>query len=93
MPPDPDRPKNAYVREDHLMPRLPGLHLLLTGTEPAGERRRRTRRGADVRCPASEQDVIGYLREHGITLIYDQAAGTLQAGTTGAAKTIIRKAS
>jgi hypothetical protein len=29
--------------------------------------------------------VIGYLREHQITLIYDQAAGTLQAGTIAAA--------
>jgi hypothetical protein len=34
--------------------------------------------------------VIGYLRDCGITLIYDPAAGTLQAGI---AKTIIRKAS
>jgi hypothetical protein len=93
-PPDPGRPKNAYVREDRILPRLPALHLLLTGTGSTGERRRRrTRRGADARCPASEQDVIGYLREHGITLIYDQPAGTLQAGTGQAAKTLIRKAS
>jgi site-specific DNA recombinase len=94
MPPDPERPKNAYIREDRLMPRLPGLYLQLAGAGSAGERRRRrTRRGADVRCPASEQDVIRYLREHGITFIYDQAAGTLQAGTGEAAKTLIRKAS
>jgi hypothetical protein len=54
------------------MPRLPGLYLQLTGTGSAeGRRRRRTCRGADVRCPVGEQDVIGYLREHGITLIYD----------------------
>jgi site-specific DNA recombinase len=94
MPPDPDRPKNAYVREDRLLPRLPGLYLQLTGAGSAGERRRRrTRRGAGVRCPASEQDVIGYLRERGITLIYDQAAGTLQAGTAAAAMNITREAS
>ena len=45
MPPDPDRPKNAYVREDRLLPRLPGLYLMLTGAESAarGRRRRRTR--------------------------------------------------
>jgi site-specific DNA recombinase len=92
MPPDPDRPKNAYVREDRLLLRLPGLYLLLTGAGSAGERRRRRRR-ADVRCPASEQDVIGYLREQGITLIYDQAAGTLQAGTAAAAMNITREAS
>ena len=34
--------------------------------------------------------MIGYLRERGITLTYDPAAGTLQADT---AKTLIRKAS
>ena len=45
---DPGRPKNAYIREDRIVPHLPALHLLLT--EPAGEgRRRRTRRGVDVR--------------------------------------------
>jgi hypothetical protein len=95
MPPDPDRPKNAYIREDRLLPRLPGLYLQMAGAEPAagGRRRRRTRRGIDVRCPASEQDVIMYLRRHQITLIYDQAARTLQAGTGEAAKTFIRKAS
>jgi len=34
--------------------------------------------------------VIGYLRDRGITLTYDPAAGTLQADT---AKTTIREAS
>jgi site-specific DNA recombinase len=47
--PDPGRPKNAYIREDRILPHLPALHLLLTGTEPAPGRRRRTRRGADAR--------------------------------------------
>jgi hypothetical protein len=37
--------------------------------------------------------VIGYLRDRGITLTYDPAAGTLQAGTCEAAKTTIRKVS
>jgi site-specific DNA recombinase len=94
MPPDPDRPKNAYIREDRLLPWLPGLYLLLVGAGSAGgRRRRRTRHGADVCCPASGQDVIGYLREHGITLIYDQAAGTLQTGTAVTAMNITREAS
>ena len=30
--PDPRRPKDAYVREDQIVPRLPALHLLLTGS-------------------------------------------------------------
>ena len=93
-PPDPGRPKNAYVREDRILPRLPALHLLLTGRSLPPAARRRTRRGADARPPAaSPEDVIGYLREHQITLTYDPAAGTLQAGTAEATKTITRKAS
>ncbi len=93
-PPDPGRPKNAHVREDRILPRLPALHLLLTGTQPPASRRRRTRRGTDARPPAaSPEDAIGYLREHQITLTYDPAAGTLQAGTAEANKTTIRKAS
>jgi len=93
-PPDPGRTKNAHVREDRILPRLPALHLLLTGTQPPASRRRRTRRGADARpLAASPEDVIGYLREHVITLTYDPAAGTLQAGTAEATKTTITKAS
>ncbi len=57
--------------------------------EPAGrQRRRRTRRGADVRSQASPEDVIGYLRERQITLTYDPASGTLHAGTAQAAQTL-----
>jgi site-specific DNA recombinase len=87
----PDRPKNAYVREDRILQHLPALHLLLT--EPAGgPRRRRTRRGADVRCRAAE-DVILYLREQELILAYDPAAGTLCAGTGENSQTITLKAS
>jgi site-specific DNA recombinase len=93
VPPDPGRPKNAYIREDRILPHLPALRLLLTGTEPAAGRRRRTRRGADARPQAGPEDVIGYVRDRGITLTYDPAAGTLQAGTGEVAKTVIRKAS
>jgi site-specific DNA recombinase len=88
--PDPARPKNAYIREDRILPHLPALYLLLAGTSPADRRRRRTRRGADARPRASPETVIGYLRDRGITLTYDPAAGTLQADT---AKTTIGKAS
>ena len=93
-PPDPGRPRNAHVREDRILPRLPALHLLLAGAQPPARRRRRTRRGTDARpLAASPEDVIGYLREHRISLIYDPAAGTLQAGTAEATKTSNRKAS
>jgi site-specific DNA recombinase len=87
-PPDPGRPKNAYIREDRILPHLPALYLVLTGTEAA--RRQRTRRRVDARPQAEAKDVIGYMGDRGIPLTYDKAEGTLQAGT---AKTIIRKAS
>jgi site-specific DNA recombinase len=86
MPPDPARPKNTYVREDKLLPHLPALHLLLTG--PATRARRRTRAGADVRSTVSPGAVIGYLREHEITLTWDPAAAALQARATKTAKTV-----
>jgi hypothetical protein len=68
MAPDPSRPKNTYIREDKLLPHLPALHLLLT--TPATRARRRTRAGADVTGTVSPGEVIGYLREHEITLTW-----------------------
>ena len=41
--------------------------------------------------PASVAEAIGCLRDRQITLTYDQDAGTLQAATSEAAKTIIGK--
>ena len=79
----PDRLKNAYVREDRILPHLPALHLQIT--EPAiPQRRRRTRHGIDTRHPASPEDVIRYLRERRITLTYNPASGALTAGTAEA---------
>lgn len=89
------RPGPAHerlLREDRILPHLSALHLLLT--EPAGgQRRRRTRRGADVRHQPSPEDVTGYLRERQITLTYDPASGTLDTGTGKAAQTITLTAS
>jgi hypothetical protein len=63
-------------------------------TEPAaGQRRQRTRRGADVRYQASPEDVTGYLRERQITLTYYPVSGTPDAGTAEAAQTITLTAS
>jgi DNA invertase Pin-like site-specific DNA recombinase len=90
--PDPGRQKNAYIREDRILAHLPTLHALVTEAHPNEGRRRRTRRGTDIRCQDSSEDVIGYLSEHRVTLIYDPAVGTLHAGTTDAA-TVILKAS
>ena len=89
MSPDPSRPKNAYVREDKLLPHLPALHLLLTTS--AAHARRRTRSGTDVKATASPGEVIGYLREHEITLTWDPATAALQARATQTAKTVTVK--
>ena len=86
--PGPDRAGNAYIREERILRHLPAVHLLLTG--PAGgTRRRRTRRGTDVRPAASPREAIGYLRANEIVLTYDQATGNLLVGATGAAKTTV----
>ena len=47
--PDSGRRKNAYVREDLIVPHLPALHLLLSEAAGGQRSRRRTRRGTDVR--------------------------------------------
>jgi hypothetical protein len=83
--PDLSRPKNAHIREGRILAHLPALHLLLTGTSPAAGRRRRTRRGTDVRPQDSPEDVTVYLREQQITLTYDPAGRTPRAGTGEAA--------
>jgi hypothetical protein len=84
--PDPARPKNAYVREDKILAQLPALHSLLTcprqpGAGAAARGRRRTRRGTEINAPANAGDIISCLREHRVTLTWDQAAATLHAGT------------
>jgi site-specific DNA recombinase len=86
---DPGRPKNAYFREDQALEHLPALHLLLTQAEPSPLRRRRTRRGVDVRSALNPQDTVQFFRESQIALVYDQVAGTLQADKSETAKTII----
>ena len=91
--PDPGRPKNAYVREGRALAQLPALHLLLTQAELPPARRRRTRRGVDVRAALSPEGAARFLRENKAVLVYHQATGTLKAGTSGTTKTISRKAS
>jgi site-specific DNA recombinase len=91
--PDPGRPKNAHVPEGRILPHLPALHALLGETPPTEGRRRRTRRGVDVRHQATAENVIGYLREQQITLTYDPAVGTLYVGAGDAVQAITLKAS
>ena len=81
------------MREDRILLHLTALHVLLGETAPAEGRRKRTRRGVDVRHQATAEDVIGYLREKELTLTYNPATGTLRAGAAEAAKTVTLKAS
>jgi site-specific DNA recombinase len=90
--PDPGRARNAYVREDRALERLPALHLLLTPAVTRRGRRRRTRHGVDVRAALSPQDAIQFFRESQITVVYDQATGTLQVHKDEIAESIIGKA-
>ncbi|MFC4056641.1 zinc ribbon domain-containing protein [Actinomadura syzygii] len=55
---DPDRPKNLYIREDHILPHLPALHILLTGLSET------VRDGA----PPDSKEVIDRLRTRKIAL-------------------------
>jgi site-specific DNA recombinase len=91
-PPDPGRAKNAYVREDRIVARLPALHLLLAGAGGSeAQYRRRTRRGADARQHASPEDIIAALRNNDVTLTFDPAAGTLHAEGAAAIQIVTRK--
>jgi hypothetical protein len=92
-PADPGRAKNAYVREDRILPQMPALYLLLAGAQSPAGRRRRTRHGADARPARSSEEAAGYLRQHQIILTWDQADGTPRAQTTRATKTITVTAS
>jgi hypothetical protein len=90
--PDHGRPRNTFIREDRVLPHLPALHLLLTGADGSeGQRRRRTRRGADARHHASPEDVIARLRDNQVTLTFDAAAGTLHAKGAAAIHIVTRK--
>jgi hypothetical protein len=75
------------------MEHLPALHLILTRTELSSARRRRTRRGVDVRPALSPQAAARFLRENEVVVVYDQATGTLHANTSGTVKTIASETS
>jgi len=82
--PDPDRPKNSYVREAKVLAELPTLEMLPTRTHqarpsPAGRTRRRTRGGVDLNASAPVAEIITQMREHQVTLTWNHDAATLRA--------------
>jgi site-specific DNA recombinase len=80
--PDPARPKNAYVREDQILPHLAALAILLAG--PAGTPARGSRSRAKLIGPADTAALIDQLRADGTVLTYDPDGRTLRAGGHGA---------
>jgi site-specific DNA recombinase len=74
--PGPGRPKNLYVREDQILPRLAALAILhaADGKPASGKNGRRAR----LTAPARASDLIDQLRSDGVSLIYDPAAKTLR---------------
>jgi DNA invertase Pin-like site-specific DNA recombinase len=77
--PDPDRPKNLYIREDRILGHLPALYLLLAGPGPRHE-------------PSSTADVIAYLRDEEIILTYDPETRSLRADANEEVKIPIDRA-
>ena len=80
--PDPGRPKNLYVREDQILPRLAALAILRADADH--DRRRGKQGSAQVTVPAQAADLIDRLRAAGFTLTYDPDTRTLRADTQGA---------
>ena len=90
--PDPDRPKNAYVREEVLLAHLPALHL------PTGPRAAATRPQCAQKAPhpprdrchrpaASPGESSATCASTEFALTWDPAAATLRSGATKAIKT------
>ena len=76
--PDQDRPKNAYVREDQILPHLAAIAILLAGS--AGIPGRGSCGTAEVTGPVGTATLIDQLRADGTVLTYDPDGRTLRAG-------------
>jgi site-specific DNA recombinase len=80
--PDPDRPKNVYVREDKILPRLAALAILHTGDQHTKHGHKQS--DARVIAPVDAAGLIDRLRLTGVSLIYDPAAKALRTSTADA---------
>ena len=87
--PDPARPKNAYVREDQILPHLAAIAILLAAS--AGISRPESGRPAQVTGPADGAVLIDRLRADGVVLTYDPDDRTLHAGGHDAPPVVIGK--
>ncbi|MGW0771716.1 hypothetical protein [Streptomyces sp. NPDC002676] len=84
--PEPGRTPNAYLREDHVLPHLPALHLRLTSSRlnPPGL-------ASVIKDPVSPTpaQAIAHLRSQEISLTFDPATRSLTADTPKAERIII----
>jgi len=71
--PDPDRPKNTYVREDQILPHPAAIAILLAGD--AGKPGRTSGGPAQLTGPAGAAALIGQLRADGTVLTTTRPAG------------------
>jgi hypothetical protein len=84
--PDPARPKNAYVREDQVLPHLAALAILLAGDARQGPGNRAL---AQLTGPACTAAMIDRLRAAGTVLTYDPDEKTVRAGDRDAPAVLI----
>jgi hypothetical protein len=87
--PDPARPKNAYVREDQILPHLAAIAILLAAS--AGISGPESGGSAQVTGPADGAVLIDRLRADGVVLTYDPDDRTLHAGGHDAPPVVIGK--
>ena len=73
--PEPDRPRNAYVREDQILPHLAAVAIILaSGGQPGGNST------VQFTAPAETADLIDRLRDSGAVLTYDPETQTIRTG-------------
>jgi hypothetical protein len=77
--PESGRPKNAYVREDQVLPRLAAVAILL-GRDPVP-----SSGTTHITTPTQTASLIDQLRTAGITLTYDPDTRTLHTGDSSIA--------
>jgi hypothetical protein len=79
-PPDPARPRNSYVREEQVLPRLAALAILLGDQQHQQSGRALPAAGPRLASPEQAAALIDRLRLQGLTLAYDSRDRTLRTG-------------
>ena len=80
--PSPARPRNLYVREDKILPRLAALAILHTRD---GRRPGKERAASEITAPTQAAELIDELRSRDVSLIYDPATKSLSTDADDAA--------